>query len=112
MFTNLFSTINTNSTGTVRSLPGMLIDEGLNKVEQTLNNFGGSLNDGETVQVQVDAIAKETAAAFFNPLSSLLQQMDGMADAAFVSRGKNTLNPVASDVCCCMLFILFVVSSR
>jgi hypothetical protein len=90
----------------------MFIEEGFDKVGQTLDNFRESLNDGETVQVQVDASVKNLLATFFRPLITLLQQMDGMTDAAFVSRGKNTLHPVSSVACCCLLFLLFVVSSR
>jgi len=90
----------------------MFIEEGFDKVRQTLDNFRESLSDGETAQVQVDASVKNLLATFFRPLRTLLHQMDGMTDAAFVSRGKNTLHPVSSVACCCLLFLLFVVSSR
>jgi hypothetical protein len=107
-FTNAFNT-HIITAGSERSLPGMFIEEGFDQVGR---NFRKSLNDGETVQVQVDAIVENLTATFFRPLNTLLQQMDGMTDAAFVSRGKNTLHPVSSVACCCLLFLLFVVSSR
>ena len=112
-FTNAFNT-HIITAGSERSLPGMFIEEGFDKVRRTLDNLGENLNDGETVQVQVDAIVENLTATFFRPLNTLLQQMDGMTDAAFVSRGKNTLHPVSSVACCCCYssYLSFLLGKR
>ena len=111
----LYSTINErimNATDT-KSLPGAFIEEGFAKIQQTLD-YGENLSDDETAQAtSITTIADETSATFFKPLAVLLRQMDGMTDAAFVSRGKDTLHPVGSVKCRCTAvysFVLFGVS--
>ena len=110
----LYSTINErimNATDT-KSLPGAFIEEGFAKIQQTLD-YGEILSDDETAQAtSITTIADETRATFFKPLAVLLRQMDGMTDAAFVSRGKNMLHPV-NYIACLSLYVhpsLLVVS--
>ena len=82
--------------------------KGLDDVAQTLDSLSANQGDEKASQ----AAAGEIVATFFDPLTTLLRQTDGMTDAAFVSRGKNTLHPV-NYIACLSLYVhpsLLVVS--